>query len=286
MVAGWTCFAFRPDDELRRLAQLAIDLRVDEVLTRGDAHGSVFSALDGSENARTWLKAYDGAKEPWFNYFAEYGFTHDQETWLSNRRSRLSGIARYATKLRAGEDISRPSSGSAGARRDRGRVPQPLTEEEAAQFDELLGLGAHGVPPYIESTTSTSSTGPTRSSGRRRGSSPTSCSPPGSPSSGTTSSTSTASRSTRCSSTSSSPWAIGVPARGKRRWAEEIARRRGIWARAAAEPPEPAYGPAPEQFTDPFAIMNYGVTTERIQAWLGRGGTASDSLTGIPGSPE
>jgi pyruvate,water dikinase len=80
-------------------------------------------------------------------------------------------------------------------------------------------------------------------------------------------------------------WAIGVPPRGKRRWAAEIRKRRGILAALATEPAAPAYGPAPDQVTDPFAIMNYGVTTERIQAWLGRGTTSSDAISGIPGSP-
>src|SRR3712207_1642046 len=35
MVAGIDVLAFRPDDELRKLAQLAIDLRIDEI---GRAH--------------------------------------------------------------------------------------------------------------------------------------------------------------------------------------------------------------------------------------------------------
>ena len=33
----------------------------------------------------------------------------------------------------------------------------------------------------------------------------------------------------------------------------------------------PAYGIPPEQVTDPFAVMNYGVTTERVADWLGAG---------------
>jgi hypothetical protein len=37
-----------------------------------------------STSGQTWLKAFENAKEPWFNYFAEYGFTHDQDTWMSN----------------------------------------------------------------------------------------------------------------------------------------------------------------------------------------------------------
>src|SRR4029450_10564618 len=44
MVAGVDVLAFRPDDELRKLAQLAIDLQVDDVVVRGDAADAVFAA--------------------------------------------------------------------------------------------------------------------------------------------------------------------------------------------------------------------------------------------------
>ncbi|MGY1620729.1 PEP-utilizing enzyme [Geodermatophilus sp. SYSU D00965] len=285
MVAGVDVLAFRPDDELRRLAALAIDLQVDDVITRGDSADAVFATLDGSESGRTWLKAYDGAKDPWFNYFAEYGFTHDQETWLSNPEIPLSGIARYATKLRAGEDISRPIE---RLRQERDEIVEEyrslLTEEEAAQFDELLGL-ARRVFPYIEEhniyvehwthAVFWQKTWELADFLLAAGF--------------------TEQRDDlfylnrfevdQVLFDVVESWAIGVPARGKRRWAAEIARRRQIMAALFAEPAAPAYGPAPEQVTDPFAIMNYGVTTERIQAWLGQGTTSSDAISGIPGSP-
>jgi len=285
MVAGVDVLAFRPDDELRKLAQLAIDLQVDDVLTRGDAAEAVFAALDGSENGRTWLKAYDTAKEPWFNYFAEYGFTHDQETWLSNPEIPLSGISRYATKLRAGEDISRPVE---RLRAERDEIVEEyrslLTDEEAAQFDELLGL-ARTVFPYIEEhniyvehwTHSVFWQKTWELADFLLAS-------------GFTEQRDDLFYLNRFELDQVlfdvvESGAIGVPARGKKRWAAEIARRRQIMAALLAEPAAPAYGPAPEQVTDPFAIMNYGVTTERIQAWLGQGAESSDSISGIPGSP-
>ena len=80
-------------------------------------------------------------------------------------------------------------------------------------------------------------------------------------------------------------WAIGVPARGKKRWAEEIERRRGIMAALQAEGAPPAYGVPPAEVTDPFAVMNYGVTTERVKDWLGSSGSESDTFSGIPGGP-
>jgi pyruvate, water dikinase len=285
MVAGVDVLAFRPDDELRKLAALAIDLQVDDLLTRGDAADTVFAALGGSESGRTWLKAYEGAQDPWFNYFAEYGFTHDQDTWLSNPEIPLSGIARYATKLRAGEDISRPVE---RLRQERDEIVDEyrslLTDDEAAQFDELLGL-ARRVFPYIEEhniyvehwTHSVFFQKAWELADFLVAA-------------GFTDQRDDLFYLNRFELDQVlfdvvESWAIGVPARGKRRWAAEITRRRGIMAALQAAPAAPAYGPAPEQVTDPFAIMNYGVTTERIQAWLGHGAEASDSISGIPGSP-
>jgi pyruvate,water dikinase len=37
--------------------------------------------------------------------------------------------------------------------------------------------------------------------------------------------------------------------------------------------------------TDPFAIMNYGITSERVREWLGGGPADGAALTGIAGSP-
>src|SRR6478672_12331115 len=55
-------------------------------------------------------------------------------------------------------------------------------------------------------------------------------------------------------------------------------------ARSAGRPKSPAAAIPPQQVTDPFAVMNYGVTTERVQDWLGASDGATDKLNGIPGS--
>jgi pyruvate,water dikinase len=49
--------------------------------------------------------------------------------------------------------------------------------------------------------------------------------------------------------------------------------------------PAPAYGIPPKEVTDPFAVMNYGVTTERVAEWLGQSVSDSLDLKGIPASP-
>src|SRR5439155_22087083 len=82
-------------------------------------------------------------------------------------------------------------------------------------------------------------------------------------------------------------WAIGVPPRGTRHWQVEVQRRRSIVEALSAEPPQPAFGVPPDQITDPFAIMNYGVTTDRVMQWLGDGDGdgAEAGIVGVPGSP-
>jgi pyruvate,water dikinase len=80
-------------------------------------------------------------------------------------------------------------------------------------------------------------------------------------------------------------WAIGVPARGVQHWRAEIKERRKIMAALRAAPAAPAYGIPPKEVTDPFAIMNYGVTTERVADWLGQSASEAAEFKGIPASP-
>jgi pyruvate,water dikinase len=284
MVAGVDVLAFRPDEELRTLARLACELGVDDAIV-GDDPEKTFGALAGTSDGQRWLAAYDAAKDPWFNYFAEYGFTHDQDTWLSNPAIPLTGIARYVSRLRAGEEIDRPV---ARLRAERDEIVAEyrdlLTDEEAAQFDELLGL-ARRVFPYIEEHNIfvehwahavfwqklwelgdfLVASGFARAHDdvfflNRF-------------------------EVEQVLHDVVQAWAIGVPLRGAQRWAAEIARRRGIVAALRAAAPPPAYGTPPDEVTDPFAIMLYGITTERVAAWLGQDDGAAERLTGIGGSP-
>ncbi|WP_127128727.1 PEP-utilizing enzyme [Georgenia sp. SYP-B2076] len=284
MVAGVEVLAFRPDDELRGLAALAVELGLTDVVTAEGSPEQTLAALGRTEEGRRWLDAFERAKTPWFNYFAEYGFTHDQQTWASDLSIPLQGIARYATKIAAGEDIARPVE-RLRAERDEivAEYRALLTEEEAQQFDELVGL-AGKVFPYIEehniyvehwahdvfwqkaweladfllAAGFTEQRDDMFYLNRYE-------------------------LDTALFDVVDS-WAIGVPARGKQRWQKEIARRRGIVAALQGETAPPAYGIPPEQVTDPFAVMNYGVTTERVADWLGTGEGGSTTLTGGPGS--
>jgi pyruvate,water dikinase len=82
-------------------------------------------------------------------------------------------------------------------------------------------------------------------------------------------------------------WASGAPTRGRRYWRKEVAERKRICSiLAEAGPPVPALGPVPDEITEPFTVLLWGITTDRVKVWLGAGETTADNqLRGVPGSP-
>lgn len=284
MVAGVEGIAFRPDDELRRLARLAHELGLgDAIATRG-APDEILAAVRAQPNGARWIESFEAAHQPWFDYFSEYGFLHDNETWNDNLAVPLQGIQRYVGVLAAGESIERRVD-RLKAERDRiaAGYRELLGDDEAKKFDEALAL-SRAVFPYIEEHniyvehwTHSVFWAKVRE---------------------------LANVFVRAGffdqpddlyhlnrfeldqalADMEQAWAIGVPARGVQHWRAEIAERRRIMAVLRARTPEPAYGLPPKEVTDPFAIMNYGVTTERVAEWLGQAG-GGDAVKGIAASP-
>jgi len=285
MVAGVEGIAFRPDEELRRLATLAHELKLGTALETRGSPDEILAAVKAQPGGARWVSEFEGVREPWFNYFAEYGFLHDQETWNENLAIPLQGIARYVGLLAGGESIDRPIE---RLKEDRDEIAAEyralMTPEEAAKFDEALGL-ARAVFPYIEEhnifvehwshavfwqkVRELADVFVQAGFFDERGD---------------------LYYLNRFELDQAlydmvQAWAIGVPARGVQHWRQEIAERRRIMTALRAVPAAPAYGTPPKEVTDPFAIMNYGVTTERVADWLGQaGGGSSEQLKGIAAS--
>jgi pyruvate, water dikinase len=288
MVAGVEGIAFRPDDELRRLAKLAVELRVAEALDTKGGPQEILAAVRARPGGARWIAEFEGVRDPWFNYFSEYGFLHDQETWNDNLAIPLQGVARYAGLLRAGENIDRQV---AQLHADRDRIAaeyrELLSPEEATKFDEALGL-SRAVFPYIEEhniyvehwshtvfwakvreladvfVKAGYFAQPDDLYHLNRF------------------------EVDQALSDMVQAWSIGVPARGVQHWKQEVSARRKIMAALRAVSPAPAHGVPPVEVTDPFAIMNYGVTTERVADWLAQASGdsgSSEHFNGIAASP-
>ena len=99
---------FRPDEELKRLARLAIGMGLADQVKSAADEDSLRAALGSSTEGRDWLADWDGTKEPWFNYSNGNGFYHHHRSWIDDPAIPLGGVRSYIERLEAGDDISRP----------------------------------------------------------------------------------------------------------------------------------------------------------------------------------
>ena len=206
MIAGYDTTMFRPDDELKALARSALDKRVDGAFTDGRSHEEILAELSESEPGREWIADLESRQHPWFYMSTGDGFYHHHRAWADDPRLPFAAIGGYIRQLGEGRSLERPKE-QLLAERDRIASEYSAllpTDEERAQFDEMLGLCRH-VFPTRKGTSSSSSTGAPRSSSTRCARSARCSSTRVSSRRRTTSSSSTSTRCTRPSSTSASP---------------------------------------------------------------------------------
>ena len=280
MVAGVEVDLFRPNEELKGLAQKAIDLGIARAF---DDPSNV--SLDGDAGAQ-FQAAWDEAKDPWFNFTSGNGFYHFDEIWVENPEVPYAFIKDYIARLEAGEDISRPIE---AIREERDRVVSEYREflgsdEDREAFDGKLGL-ARVVFPYVENHnfyiehwTMSVVWRKLKELGA------------------------TLAKDGLLANESDllfirrdevnevlwdyyANWAVNAPTASAAHWAPIIERRREIHAKLDAWKAPKALGTPPEVITEPFTIMLWGITSDSVNNWLGSGDTADNELTGMAASP-
>src|SRR3984885_1056351 len=111
LVAGVELRQFQPDEELKRLARLALDLGVaDRVRTAGDPGGAVVE-LGQDRAGAEWVAALDRAKDPWFHVSTGTGLFHTERAWIDDMSVPWAAIAGYINRLERGERMDRPTAG-------------------------------------------------------------------------------------------------------------------------------------------------------------------------------
>jgi len=280
MVAGVEVDLFRPNEELKGLAQKAVDLGIARAF---DDPANV--SLDGDAGAQ-WQAAWDAAKDPWFNFTSGNGFYHFDEIWVENTEVPYGFIKDYIARIEAGEDISRPIE---AIREERDRVVGEYREllgsdEDREAFDGKLGL-ARVVFPYVENHnfyiehwTMSVVWRKLRELGA------------------------TLAKDGLLADADDllfirrdevnevlwdyyANWAVNSPTASAAHWAPIIARRREIHAKLDAWQAPKALGEPPEVITEPFTIMLWGITSESVNNWLGSDEGAENELTGMAASP-
>lgn len=284
MVAGIEVDLFRPNEELKKLAQLAIDLDVADAFNAPDDVEKVHSILD-TDAGRQWLAAWEEIEEPWFNFSSGTGFYYYDKTWRQDRSVPYAFVNDYIGKLQAGEDIARPIE---EIRAERDRIVEEYSDllasdEDREAFAGKLGL-ARTVFPYVENHnfyiehwSMSVFWKKSRELGEmlvkegfftqaddvyfvRREEMDT------------------------LLFDLYSAWAVGAEPAGPHYWPGKIAKRRAIVETLQQNRPPKALGPPPKVVTEPFTIMLWGITTDSIDMWLNpdeEGG----SITGMAASP-
>ncbi|HTY23126.1 MAG TPA: PEP-utilizing enzyme [Desulfomonilaceae bacterium] len=150
LVSGIDVIMYRPDDELKKLAKLAIELGVDDVCLKGDCE-TVLKGMQASDKGKKWLEAFEKARDPWFYVSSGTGWYHTDFSWNDDLNVPISFMNIYIGKLKAGESIERPME---KVREERDRLTEGYrallkTDEDRATFDQML-TQARTVFPYVE----------------------------------------------------------------------------------------------------------------------------------------
>jgi phosphohistidine swiveling domain-containing protein len=284
MVAGIDVLLFRPDAELRRLAQLAVDTGVDDAFVEGRTPDEIDSALARSEAGRSWLAALEDVKDPWFNMATGDGLYHYYGSWLDDPSIPYAALIGHVAALRAGEQIQRPTEQIA---RERERLAAEygalLDEELRGPFDDLLAL-SRTVFPYVEEHKFfcdywflTRWWNKVREFGALLARN-------GFLEDGEDIFQLSRHEVATALDELTLTWATGGVALGPKHWPPIVARRKEILERLAAWTPPPALGITPETITDPMTIMLWGVTTDRVREWA-RQQDGGRELIGAAASP-
>lgn len=285
MVCGIENLLFRPDDELRRLAHKAVELKVDKVLLDHEDPEAALAALPGVPGGPEWLKAFEAAKEPWFWFSTGVGYCHADAVWMSDLRLPFKSMRGYIEGVRNGEDLRRPTA-EILAKRERTiaeyRALLP-TDEDRANFDGLITL-ATKVFPYVEShnfyvehwhhsifwkkirelgavfVAHNFFDEPDDIFHLHRF------------------------ELNAAIYDLEIAWASAAKARGETHWRPIIARRKKIREKLMEWTPPPALGTPPEILADPVAVTLWGITREQVDEWLGVDVASASELRGVAAS--
>jgi pyruvate,water dikinase len=285
MVMGIDVLLFRPNEELRKLARLAMDLGLAEALSSEEKPEAVLKLIGGLPNGEQWLEAFEAIRDEWFWFSTGHGVSHNHPSWMEDLSVPFSAMRTYVESLSRGESIDRPLE---EVRAERDRVTAEYREllssdSERATFDDLIEL-ARMVYVFVEDhgfycehqhfsifwTKVRELGGVFAQHGFLEAAEDIFL---------------------------LSRWEI-YPALWDLQtgWAAVSADRRAFWQREVADrkrmlealrrwSPPPALGVPPEIITEPFTVMLWGITKETLDRWLAPREEGDNVLHGVAASP-
>lgn len=287
MVAGIEVIMYRPDDELRRLARLAVECGVDDLFAEGCSPAAVLEALtERGEAGQRWLAGFDEARDPWFNVSTGDGFYHHHRSWNDDLTVPFAALPRYVRLVREGDPLTRPTE---RLRVERDRIVAEYrhllaSDDDRAAFDQMLGL-ARAVFPYVEDHKwycehlfTTVFFGKIREFGAllvRQG---------------VLAEVEDIfqlhhTEVDQALSDVMLAWAAGTKPLGSAHFGPIIAERKRMLEVLRDWSPPPAIGPVPEALNDPAVRMLWGVTAETLATWAAAEDSDGQEIHGYAASP-
>ncbi len=289
MVAGAYVSMFRPEEELCQLSRLGFSLRgVADILKKGTTAAEKMAELEKTPDGKQWLEALDKAKDPWFSVSCGSGWFHYEGSWINNLDIPFSYIKSYVERLENGETIERSLDKVEKERDETVAEYRKLiaTDEDREAFDgayntvRTIYKYAEDHLFWVEHWFHTIWFSKIREFGTllvdngminepddifmfNRYEIP------------------------EMLTEVSTAWALGVgiPVRGDY-YKAKAEKRRNILKAAAEWNPSPALGVPPEEVAEPFTIMLWGITTDKVKEWLkgmGQGEVSAEGVSELKG---
>lgn len=108
MVAGAYVSMFKPEEELCRLSRLAHSSKeVSDILKKDISVEEKLSELEKITEGKKWIEEFEKAKDPWFYVSCGSGWFHYEGSWITQLDIPFSYIKSYIERLDNGEQIER-----------------------------------------------------------------------------------------------------------------------------------------------------------------------------------
>ncbi|MCL5290374.1 MAG: hypothetical protein M1489_05000, partial [Firmicutes bacterium] len=153
MISAIELDVLKPDEELRKLAKLALQIgladTVTDLVNSGKNPEQILSELRRDDKGLLWVDNFEKARDPWFYFSVGMGnFYHKHRSWNDSLSIPLRTIADYITKAQGGESIDRPFDELCQQRDEITRGYRELLDsvEDLDMFDQLLKTGRVSFP--------------------------------------------------------------------------------------------------------------------------------------------
>jgi pyruvate,water dikinase len=271
MVAGAYVSMFRPEEELCRLARLAVSSDgLGDILKSTKSVAEKVAELQQSEAGQNWLAEYEKSSDPWFYVSCGSGWYNHEGSWLTDLDIPYSYIKGYVERLEKGETIERSLD---GIEKERDEIVTEYrkmiqTDDDRKAFDDAYNTirtiyrYAEDHLFWVEHWFHTIWYKKIRQIGSVL------------VANGMINEVNDIFMFNRYEipqllTEVATAWALGVdiPVRGDF-YKAKAAKRKKILEAAGDWNPTPALGVPPAEVAEPFTIMLWGITTEKVKEWL------------------